>query len=136
PVLPQHDRGDDNLGILVIDEAAIGTNLTLPVVAIRDEGDRWTARRRRARHPSKCGEVARAPQGARVLKVSDGAARRARAPASDFDVEIGAAVAAVVGVALPALFVWIEFALIALRRRRDALRRLHRHNLLARRRDM
>src|SRR3977135_1181005 len=64
-LLPPHDRADHDLRILVIDEAAIGTDLALPVVAIRDEGPRWAPRRRRARHPGKCGEVASAPQGAR-----------------------------------------------------------------------
>jgi hypothetical protein len=50
--------------------------------------------------------------------------------ASDFDVESGAAVAAMVGVAVTALVVGIELATVAALRRGDALGRLDRRNLL------
>src|SRR6266851_8185246 len=52
-----------------------------------------------------------------------------------FDVEIGSAVTAMIGVALPALLVGVELAGIALRRRGDAFGGLNWDNLLARRRE-
>ena len=55
--------------------------------------------------------------------------------ASDVDVERGAAVAAMVGVAEAALFVGIELAAVVPRRRGDALGRLDRRELLIERHD-
>src|SRR5258707_5368474 len=78
----------------------------------------WRSPSRTARHAFE--RRTGAPQGAHPLH---------------FDVESGSAVAAMVGVALPPLLVGIELAVVVLRRRGDAVGRLDRDDLLARRLD-
>src|SRR5262249_36408918 len=53
----------DDFRVLVVDEAAIGADETLPVVAVRDERHAGTAQIA-ARHRRECGRAAGSPPGA------------------------------------------------------------------------
>jgi hypothetical protein len=66
----------------------------------------------------------------RKTRVTPAGLQRAGALASDFDVESGAAIAAMVGVAVAALVVGIELAAVAALRGGHSLGRLDRRNLL------